>query len=36
MAMGDGMVSLYMTKWEDVDNYQCAQFMQDVLAWLMK
>ena len=36
VAMGDGMVSLYMTKWENVDNYQCAQFMRDVFAWLMK
>jgi hypothetical protein len=36
VAMGDGMVSLYMTKWENVDNYQCLQFMQDVLAWLME
>ena len=36
VAMGDGMVSLYMTKWENVDNYQCVQFMGDVFAWLMK
>ncbi|HTF20681.1 MAG TPA: hypothetical protein VK658_21560 [Chryseolinea sp.] len=36
VAMGDGMVSLYMTKWENVDNYQCLQFMGDVFAWLMK
>lgn len=36
VAMGDGMVSLYMTKWENVDNYQCVQFMGDVFTWLMK
>jgi hypothetical protein len=36
IAMGDGMVSLYMTKWEGVDNYQCAEFMQDAFAWLLK
>lgn len=36
VAMSDGMVSLYMTKWENVDNYQCSQFMQNVFAWLMR
>ena len=36
IAMGDGMVSLYMTKWENVDNYQCSEFMHDVFAWLLK
>lgn len=36
IAMGDGMVSLYMTSWEGVNNYQCSEFMQDVLAWLLK
>jgi hypothetical protein len=36
IAMGDGMVSLYMTSWQGVNNYQCAEFMQDVLAWLLK
>lgn len=36
IAMGDGMVSLYMTKWEEVDNYQCAEFMHDAFAWLLK
>lgn len=36
IAMGDGMVSLYMTKWENVDNYQCSEFMHDALAWLLK
>jgi hypothetical protein len=34
--MGDGMVSLYMNSWEGVNDYQCAPFMQDVLAWLLK
>jgi hypothetical protein len=36
IAMGDGMVSLYMTSWEGVDNYQCSQFMHDAFAWLLK
>jgi hypothetical protein len=36
IAMGDGMVSLYMTQWQDVSNYQCAEFMQDAFAWLLK
>lgn len=36
IAMGEAMVSLYMTRWEDVSNYQCAPFMQDVVGWLLK
>ena len=36
VAMSDGMVSLYMTEWENVKDYQCSQFMQDVFAWLLK
>lgn len=36
VAMGDGMVSLYMTSWKDVNDYQCKEFMQDVFAWLLK
>jgi hypothetical protein len=36
IAMGDGMVSLYMTSWEGVTNYQCSEFMHDALAWLLK
>lgn len=36
IAMGDGMVSLYMTSWQGVDNYQCSAFMQDAFAWLLK
>ncbi len=36
IAMGEAMVSLYMTSWQDVNNYQCAPFMQDVVGWLLK
>lgn len=36
VAMGDGMVSLYMTSWKDVSNYQCSEFMNDVVGWLLK
>jgi hypothetical protein len=36
IAMGDGMASLYMNSWEGVNDYQCAPFMQDALAWLLK
>jgi hypothetical protein len=36
VVMGDGMVSLYMTSWKDVDNYQCQEFMKDVFAWLIE
>ncbi len=36
VVMGDGMVSLYMTSWEGVDDYQCQAFMQDVFRWLLK
>lgn len=36
IAMGDGMVSLYMTAWEGVTNYQCSEFMGDAMAWLLK
>lgn len=36
VAMGEGMVSLYMNTWQDVNNYQCAPFMQDVIGWLLK
>jgi hypothetical protein len=36
VAMGDGMVSLYMTSWKDVNDYQCSEFMQEVFAWLLK
>ena len=36
IAMGEGMVSLYMTSWQGVSDYQCAPFMQDVIGWLVK
>jgi hypothetical protein len=36
VVMGDGMVSLYMTNWEGVQDYQCQEFMQDVFRWLLK
>jgi hypothetical protein len=36
IVMGDGMVSLYMTSWEGVDDYQCQEFMQNVFRWLLK
>lgn len=36
IAMGEAMVSLYMTSWQDVNNYECAPFMQDVIGWLLK
>jgi hypothetical protein len=35
IVMGDGMVSLYMTSWKGVDDYQCAEFMHDVFRWLL-
>lgn len=36
VVMGDGMVSLYMTSWKDVSDYQCSEFMHDVFSWLLK
>jgi hypothetical protein len=36
IAMGEGMVSLYMTSWQGVNDYQCAEFMGDVIGWLLK
>ena len=36
VVMGDGMVSLYMTSWQGVQDYQCQEFMQDVFRWLLK
>jgi hypothetical protein len=35
VAMGEGMVSLYMTSWQEVNDYKCAPFMQDVVGWLL-
>ena len=36
IVMGDGMVSLYMTSWKGVNDYQCEEFMHDVFKWLLK
>lgn len=36
IVMGDGMTSLYMTSWAGVNDYQCSEFMRDVLRWLLK
>ena len=36
VAMGEGMVSLYMTEWQGVKDYQCAGFMGEVIGWLLK
>jgi hypothetical protein len=36
VAMGDGMVSLYMKQWKEVSDYECQEFMTDVFSWLLK
>lgn len=36
VAMGEGMVSLYMTEWQDVTGYQCVGFMGETIGWLLK
>lgn len=36
VAMGEAMVSLYMTSWQGVNDYECAPFMEDVIGWLLK
>jgi hypothetical protein len=36
IAMGEGMVSLYMTSWESVTDYQCAGFMGETIGWLLE
>lgn len=36
VAMGEGMVSLYMTRWQGVSDYQCAGFMDEVIGWLLQ
>lgn len=36
VAMGEGMVSLYMTSWEGVNNYECAGFMGETIGWLLE
>lgn len=35
IVMGDGMVSLYMTSWKGVNDYQCSEFMHDTFNWLL-
>ena len=35
IVMGDGMVSLYMTSWEDINDFQCTEFMHDTFKWLL-
>jgi len=36
IVMGDGMVSLYMTKWKGINDYQCQEFMHDIFKWLLE
>jgi hypothetical protein len=36
VAMGEGMVSLYMNAWQNVTDYQCAGFMEEVVGWLVE
>jgi hypothetical protein len=36
VAMGEGMASLYMNSWQNVNDYQCAAFMGDVVGWLLQ
>jgi hypothetical protein len=36
IAMGEGMVSLYMNQWQGVTDYQCQEFMQDTFSWLLR
>jgi len=36
IAMGEGMASLYMTSWQGVTDYECAPFMDDMIAWLLE
>lgn len=36
IAMGEGMVSLYMTSWQGVTDYQCSGFMEEAFGWLLK
>lgn len=35
IVMGDGMASLYMNSWQDVDDYQTEKFMEGVVQWLL-
>ena len=36
VAMGEGMVSLYMTSWQGVTDYECAGFMGETIGWLLQ
>ncbi len=36
IVMGDGMVSLYMTRWKEINDYQCQEFMHDIFKWLLE
>lgn len=36
IAMGEGMVSLYMTSWQGVTDYQCSAFMGESIGWLLE
>ncbi len=36
IVMGDGMTSLYMTSWNGVNDFQCAEFMHDAFKWLLE
>jgi hypothetical protein len=36
IAMGEGMVSLYMTSWQGVTDYECAAFMEETIGWLLE
>jgi hypothetical protein len=31
-----GAISLYMTGWKGVNDYQCLEFMHDAFRWLLK
>ena len=35
IVMGDGMVSLYMTSWKSINDFQCSEFMHDTFKWLL-
>jgi hypothetical protein len=35
IAMGEGMVSLYMTSWQGITDYPCAAFMDETIGWLL-
>jgi hypothetical protein len=35
IVMGDGMVSLYMTSWKGINDFQCSEFMHDTFQWLL-